>query len=65
MLHLLKYKMLKMSEAETILRDTKDCLEHLIERDMLNLSDSSAQEICDDIDKYFDEDNTLTILRES
>lgn len=40
-------------EAEAILKDTKDCLQHLIDRNMLDLSESSAQEICDDIDAFF------------
>ena len=45
---------IRFIEAEAILKDTKDCLQHLIDRGMLDLSESSAQEICDDIDKYFD-----------
>ena len=49
-------------EAEAILKDTKNYLQHLIDRGMLtnfsvrndDLSVSSAQEICDDIDAFFD-----------
>ena len=44
----------ELDKAETILRNTKNCLQHGIERGMLNLSVSSAQKICEDIDKYFD-----------
>lgn len=45
---------IRFIEAETILKDTKDCLQHLIDQDMLDLNESSAQEICDDIDAFFD-----------
>ena len=52
---------IRFIEAEAILKDTKNYLQHHIDRGMLtnfsvrndDLSVSSAQEICDDIDAFF------------
>ena len=53
---------IRFIEAEAILKDTKNYLQHLIDRGMLtnfsvrndDLSVSSAQKICEDIDEFFD-----------
>ena len=53
---------IRFIEAEAILRDTKNYLQHCVGRGMLtnfsvrhdDLSVSSAQKICDDIDEFFD-----------
>ena len=47
---------IRQDEAEQLLHWARDSLQHLIDRDLIDLEESSAQELIDEIDSLIGEE---------